>query len=91
MVEGPIDSIKQAMNTPTGQGVKAGLTKAFGGTTGDFSRSSKSSVLQGINTDMLKIYVTLRGVEMFQHLQILFNIEWVIYIVFTHKTIPGSL
>jgi hypothetical protein len=58
MVEGPIDSIKQAMNTPTGQGVKAGLTKAFGGTTGDFSRSSKSSVLQGINTDMLRSGLT---------------------------------
>jgi hypothetical protein len=58
MVEGPIDSIKKAMNTPTGQGVKAGLTKAFGGTTGDFSRSSKSSVLQGINTDMLRSGLT---------------------------------
>jgi len=58
VLEGPIDSIKQAMNTPAGQGVKAGLTKAFGGTTGDFSRSSKSSVLQGINTDMLKSGLT---------------------------------
>ena len=58
VLEGPIDSIKQAMNTPTGQGVKAGLTKAFGGTTDDFSRSSKSSVLQGINTDMLRSGLT---------------------------------
>ena len=58
VLEGPIDSIKQAMNTPTGQGVKAGLTKAFGGTTRDFSRSSQSSVLQGINTDMLRSGLT---------------------------------
>jgi hypothetical protein len=58
VLEGPIDSIKQAMDTPTGQGVKAGLTKAFGGTTRDFSRSSQSSVLQGINTDMLKSGLT---------------------------------
>ena len=54
VLEGPIDAIKQAANTPTGQGVKQGLTKAFGGTTRDFSRPAQSSVLQGINTDMLK-------------------------------------
>jgi hypothetical protein len=58
VLEGPLDSIKQTMNTPTGQGVKAGLTKAFGGTTRDFSRSSQTSVLQGINTDMLRSGLT---------------------------------
>jgi hypothetical protein len=58
VLEGPINSIKQAMNTPTGQGVKAGLTKAFGGTTRDFSKSSQSSVLQDINTDMLRSGLT---------------------------------